>query len=321
MTTPDAPQENNAPAARKKGGRPKSATPNSNAADQLPKRTRAGRASGGNPLGPKRAGAGKKTKGAAKRPALKEIPNLQSGAEAGDEREDVDDFDDLDDGPGESSVHMSTPMTATKQPSKKTGSVEQVAEREKPKRGKAKIRRSIEEIPETQQPAAATSNMSKAQSRGLRKPKPAKQDTVIPETQPEPMDVDQAPAEQEVRRPGKKPPPRAKPQVASAPKRGAPSASRRRAGSTSDGEGGGNDSVSQRKCSDMQSKLESLQVKYDSLRDIAVTEAQSNFEKLRLKSEEGTTGTSSSPQQQSKPPSIMVLAPNLTRRHSRRDPH
>lgn len=65
-----------------------------------------------------------------------------------------------------------------------------------------------------------------------------------------------------------------------------PSLQRRRAGSTSDTER--SDPALRRKLGEMTKKYESLNVKYQDLRDIGLKEAERNFERLKKQSEEGT---------------------------------
>lgn len=290
MPTPDSGTENKDPTGKKKPGGSKAAAPTANTSKSKPSKPRRRRASGVNVLGPKRAAASKKTKATSKRPALKEkeIPNTQP--ETGNDTEDVDDFDDLaiaqDPGSG---GHMPTPASVTRQSAKKPD-LAQKPEDEKPKGRREKIRNSIEEIPETQQVVTASSNMSKAPSKRPRKPKPAKHET-IPETQPEPMDVDPSQVEDDLQQNDMRPPSKDK----SRPRTRAPSAQRRRAGSISDTERVGKDTALKRKYNDMMRKFENLQAKYDTLRDVGIVEAQSNFQKLKKQTDESTQGKRSWP--------------------------
>ena len=67
-----------------------------------------------------------------------------------------------------------------------------------------------------------------------------------------------------------------------------PAVARRRAGSASDTERGGNDSGLRRKLGEMTKKFESLEMKYQNLREVGTKEAESNFEKLKKQSEDRT---------------------------------
>ena len=69
-----------------------------------------------------------------------------------------------------------------------------------------------------------------------------------------------------------------------------PSVIRRRAGSASDTERTGNDPAIRRKLGEMTKKLDSLELKYNNLRDIGVKEAESNYDKLKAQSESKTKG-------------------------------
>lgn len=287
MPTPDSGRENQDPSGKKKSGRLKRATATRTKSKTSPQKSRGRCASGEMVLRPKRAAAGKKTKAASRRPALKEIPNTQP--KEGNETEDVDDFDDLADVQNAgSSGHIPTPTTASKQSPRKVDSAQKTSN-EKPERGRNKIRKSIEEIPETQPVEIASSNMSKAPTKRPRKPKPAKREA-IPETQPKPMDVDPLQAEDDIEPSTMKPSPKAKYSEAPETKIRAPLALREKTGNASDSERAGRDPLLRKKFNDLKRKFDNLQAQYDTLRGVGIVEAQSNFKKLKKQTDESTQG-------------------------------
>lgn len=65
---------------------------------------------------------------------------------------------------------------------------------------------------------------------------------------------------------------------------------RRRAGSASDTEQTGNDPALRRKLGETNKQLDNLEKRYNNLREVGVTEANANFEKLKVQSEAKTKG-------------------------------
>lgn len=254
---------------------------------------RSRRASAGTKLGAKRAGVEKRT-GTTKRPALKEITN----AKEVDDVEEVDDFDVLSDANVPSMPQLASPVA--QQPVSKRGRAEKKEKSEEKPRGRkgrppVVAQLIMKEIPETQEEVIVQSKLARTQSNATKNPRPAKRE-IVSETQPEPMEIEEtSPAEQEID-PIEDPTP--KPSRTAAPNKRAVSATRqrrapsvqRRAGSASDTERYGNDPTLRRKVGDLTKKLEALEVKYNTLRDIGVDDAETAFDKLKKQTDEKTKG-------------------------------
>lgn len=69
-----------------------------------------------------------------------------------------------------------------------------------------------------------------------------------------------------------------------------PTVARRRAGSASDTERGGNDPALRRKLGDMTKKFENLELKYRNLREVGIKEAEANFEKYKTQTQAKAKG-------------------------------
>ena len=69
-----------------------------------------------------------------------------------------------------------------------------------------------------------------------------------------------------------------------------PTVVRRRAGSASDTERAGSDPLLRRKLGDITKKFESLELKYNNLKEVGIEEAKVNFEKLKASSEAKSKG-------------------------------
>lgn len=123
---------------------------------------------------------------------------------------------------------------------------------------------------------------------------------VIPETQPEPMEIeptvlameDEVDEVDEVAAPTPRPAARTANRALSASKPRPAPAAHRRAGSASDTERdrGGSDPALRRKLGDMTKKFENLDMKYRNLREVGTKDAESNFEKLKRTSDERCKG-------------------------------
>lgn len=114
----------------------------------------------------------------------------------------------------------------------------------------------------------------------------------IPETQPEqeaePMDIEDSIEVEEIPE-SMPPPPRPSARRAQAASRTRqPSAGARRAGSVSDTE---RDPAMRRKVGDLTKKLEATTAKYETLKDVATSGKESNFEQLRKRTEQAAKGT------------------------------
>ena len=139
----------------------------------------------------------------------------------------------------------------------------------------------------------ASSVASKAAAR-KRNPAPEKEhlEEVIPETQQVPMDVDQSLASDE-RNKGTKPTAQVVAKRASRKPAEPNEMARKRAGSISDMEKGGSDPATRRRLGELTKKMENLDMKYKTLREVGIKEAEANFEKLKKHSEERSKGRSS----------------------------
>lgn len=294
---PTPPRSDANPAAKKKPGRPKTAAASACGARPNTRRKSSDKI------------AAQTTKPLSKREALKDISNTEPAD--GDETEEVDDFDVLsEDVPGDAQPpQQPTPLTQSKIASKSRGRKPKANMEDaetKPKRGRAKkVEKEprMEEISETQPDVSASSKLAKGATKGTKKPpKPAKRE--IPETQPEPeaeaMDIDRSAvpelAEQKTLPGPRRPSPDQRATAYANPSHRAVSRSGRRqpsvatgryarAGSTSDNDRN-NDASLRRKLNNMTQKFESLQSRYDTLRDVGIKDAETNFERLKRATDE-----------------------------------
>lgn len=231
----------------------------------------------------------KATRGAkALRAPLKDTTNIHKGSDT----EEVDDFDDLQ---GLSKAE-DTIMPPKKNVGKSTKPSAPPAQGKKGGRPKKNPTPALVEIPETQPDALPESeheiSEGVAKPRGRRPKKESEQETkddVARHDAPDPMEVDGA----EFKKPDL-PASRSEPVSSGLERATSRSVSRRRSGSIrpggrpravvrggsgSDTEGG--DALIRQKLQDVTQKLESLEVKYNELRDVAVVEAETNFDKLK----------------------------------------
>ena len=210
--------------------------------------------------------------------------------------DDLDDFDILSE-PNISTLLPSPP----KRPGRKGKAASAEPQALKPKTRKRgavapEVADERMEIPETQQEPAVQSKLARTASTATKQPKPAKREP-IPETQPEPMEVDETVAP--ISEPERIEDSVSKPYVhahktsfTTGRQRHAPS-SALKAGS--DTERGGNDPSLRRKVGDLTKKLEALEVKYNNVRDLSMTDAESAFDKLKRQSDEKSIGKCSIP--------------------------
>lgn len=114
--------------------------------------------------------------------------------------------------------------------------------------------------------------------------------TEIAETQAEPMDVDppSVPEDDEDAIPQSVY--RQINKLRATSKTRQPPVNRRRAGSASDTERNGTDPALRRKLGEMSKKVDSLELRYNKLREVGVKQAEANFEKLKAQSEAKTKG-------------------------------
>lgn len=289
--TPDSNQENIGSA--KKRGRPAKAT-----AKKITKSKAVGRRTSGNGIAPKKAAPKKKPP--TKRAPLKEQTNVQQA----EDTEEVDEFA----GGGNDDMAIDE-LVETKQPAKRKAPAKKAGKQSK--KNPVNQKNVVEEKP-AQQPKAmekdgefeytptATRQTKRPGRPAAQKPKantrqasvePPRQEKVIPETQVA-MEIDQSEAlgdgEDEdavplsVFR-------RTNNTRANAHQR-QPTVARRRAGSASDNERGGSDPATRRKLGEMTKKFEKLDMRYRTLREEGIIEANANFEKYKMQSQANAKG-------------------------------
>ncbi|KAF2431004.1 hypothetical protein EJ08DRAFT_207504 [Tothia fuscella] len=284
MPTPDS-QTENKPPTKRKAGRPKVTTAVVPAANKITKSKIAARRASGVTMPKKKAttAAATKQKG---RKVLEERTNVPAAAainDDGSETEEVDDFDDalavgrVKKG-GKASKMEVAPVKKSKAGKKaKVAELEFAAVVEKPvkvakaattapQKKSAKTKRALSpEIPETQ-PDPMDMDVDIEPTELLEK-----EETVIPEQEPEPVrkTATRQPTNQ-IRASSRQP--------------DVFTSHHRRAGSASDTERA-NDPALRRKLGDMTKKFENLDIKYRNLKEMGMNESSTNFEKLRKSSE------------------------------------
>ena len=290
MPTPDSNQENTEP-TKKAAGRPKTA------ATKARKTKPASRRLSG---GPKPKGAAKK-KVTGKRAPLKEQANGQQATEVEEVDDFVDEIPDTIDPP--SAVvfeeYVEELVEAKKHPAKRGISAKKPHQAVKDSAvTNTKVTENdgeFEYTPTAARQSKLTSKVSKKTTIDkIQAPVEVKgSEKVIPETQPAPMDIEPVEPPSGDAETGEDIPQSVYRQVNHAranSKQRQPTVARRRAGSASDTERGGNDPATRRKLVEMTKKFENLELKYRNLRDVGIKEAEANFEKLKKQSEEKTKG-------------------------------
>lgn len=273
LPTPDSNQENTAPA--KKKGRPKATA----------KRfTKAKRSSGGSST--TKTAPAPKSKAGAKRGPLKEKD--KDGQNSADEQEEkASALSDADAATDE----LNAPRRATKRKAQET-------KNERPAKAHAR-ERAVALVNDGEFQYTPTGNReAKAKGRaGMRTLGKTGQSSsvepshtrVIPDTQEDNVPVTQDPTDDE-----NEPAPQSayrKSNNATRPwRQRQPPPSRRRAPSASDTERAAGDPALRRRLGEMTRKYENIDHKYQILRDTRMTEAESNYEKLRKQSETNTKG-------------------------------
>lgn len=294
--TPDSNQENLGSA--KKRGRPAKAS-----AKKFKKSKTVGRRASGDSVPPNQIAPKKRT--VAKRAPLKE----QTSTQKADDTEEVDEFagDGKEDTAMDELIENQQPAKrkapakkAGKQPKKKPVEQEMV-ENEAGQQSKA-----IEKDGEFEYTPTATRQTKRPGRPAPQKPKssvrqpsaePRRQEKVIPETQFA-MEVDQTdPLEEHEENEDALPQSvfRRTNNVRENTHQRQPIVSRKRAGSASDSERGGNDPATRRKLGEMTNKFEKLEVKYRSLRETGIKEANANFEKYKTQVQANAKGKASFP--------------------------
>ncbi|KAK3082298.1 hypothetical protein LTS18_007854 [Coniosporium uncinatum] len=222
------------------------------------------RASGASTVAGKKAASKAVAK---KRTALTER-NAPNAIES--EIEEVSDFDEQDVREDARDRYVSEDEETAK-PTKKGRAI--------PKKNVKGVQRS--EIPARARGARPVSAQKKTKAKRVDEPT-----GMIPETQPEPMEIEQSELPEQTIVEDQYPEPAPKP--AARPRQPAPSRARsssrqpqpihRRAGSASDTE---RDPTLRRKLGEMTKKFESVDLKYRNIKEVGMTDAQTNFEKLR----------------------------------------
>ena len=288
--TPESNQEN-AGSAKKKV-RPAKAT--------AKKRTNAkatGRRTSGDLVGPKKALPKKKV--GVKRAPLKEQTNVQH---AGD-TEEVDEFA----AEGNEDMAMDE-LVENKQPAKRKAPAKKAGKQSK----KKPVGLNVVEDQPAQQPKTlekdgefeytpTAAGQKKRPGRAAQKPKanvrqtsiePHRQEKIIPETQAA-MDLDQSEAQEDDEEDEEVVPQsvyRRINNIGDRTHQRLPPVARRRAGSASDNERGGNDPATRRKLGEMTMKFEKLDMKYRTLKEEGIKEANANFEKYKTQSQANAKG-------------------------------
>ena len=294
--TPDSNQEN--VSSVKKKGRPAKAT-----AKKFAKTKATGRRTSGDSIPAKKA-APKKIVGA-KRAPLKEQINAQHA----EDTEEVDEFA----GEANEDVAMDE-LVEAKQPAKRKAPAKKAGKPSK-KKPVEKLK-PVEEEP-AQQPKAmekdgefeytptATRQSKRPGRAAAQKPKanvrqtsvePLRQEKIIPETQVA-MEIDQSVLPEEHAEGDEALPQsvfRRTNNVGENPYQRQPVVSRKRAGSASDNERGGNDPATRRKLGEMTTKFEKLELKYRTLREEGIKEANANFENYKTQAQANAKGKSHS---------------------------
>ena len=292
--TPDSNQENVGSA--KKRGRPAKAS-----AKKFTKSKTTGRRASGDLVPPKEAAPKKKT--AAKRAPLKD----QTSTQQAEDTEEVDEFA----GEGKEDTAMDE-LIETKQPAKRKAPAKKAGKQPKKKPVEQKMvekeagqqLNAIEKDGEFEYTPTAARQTKRPGRPAAQKPKsnvrqpsaePRRQEKIIPETQVA-MDVDQTdPLEENEENEDALPQSifRRTNNVRENTHQRQPIVSRKRAGSASDNERGGNDPATRRKLGEMTNKFEKLEVKYRSLREVGIKEANANFEKYKTQVQANARGKAS----------------------------
>jgi hypothetical protein len=244
--------------------------------------------------GAKKAGARKPS--GPKRKALEEQVNdqdMEAVQEDGAADEEIRETIELQDDVSEDDHHSASEAAPPKgQPTKKTGK-------------KANAETMVTQDGEFEYtPTIVRQSKLESKSKGRAK-KPAvvtknkplveitKSRAVVQEAQADAMEVDEfyvSAGEHAVDAPAVKPTSKATTQGRSESRHKQTTATRRRAGSASDTERTSSDPALRRKLGDMTKKFENVDLKYRNLREVGVTEANANMEKLRKQCDAATNG-------------------------------
>jgi hypothetical protein len=236
------------------------------------------RASGNSVLGVKKQGAGVAKKPAARtgRKALAELQHAN-----GSDTEEVDEFE----AESENAAPAEAKTSRRGRPPKAKPTEEAVEEA--PAR---KTRKAADTEPKKDTKAKAAPKSRATKRAPVSEPEPEPEAMAITETQPEPeldeMEIEQSIEVEEI--PESIPPPQ-RPSARRVQQRGAArqTSATRRAGSASDTE---RDPALRRKVGDLTRKLEAMTVKYDTLKEVASSGKESNFDQLKKRTEQTAKG-------------------------------
>ena len=290
--TPDSNTENKAPTRkpRAKAATKEKAMPATKPTAKGRPATR--RASGGSVTAAKKQNAG-----ISKKPGTRgRKPLGEKGNSNASDTEEVDEFGDADEAlPAQETVK---PIKRGR-PAKAKKAQEEEEQQDVEATVPAKKTHKVAEKPSTGTKAASKGRAAAAaKSRVAKKipePEPELEEEsevapdafTIPETQPEPMDIEESIEIDEVPE-TVPPPPRPIPRRQGRPAR-PPSVGQRRAGSVSDTE---RDPALRRKLGDLTKKLEAMTVKYDNLKEAATSGKESNFDQLKRRTDQVAKGKS-----------------------------
>jgi hypothetical protein len=268
MPTPDSAAENRG-AAKKGRGRPKAAPAKVTKA-KAPARRTSGRLSAKD-----KAPVEKKTK----RPALADKTNQQHASDT----EEVDDFDQPD--ATMEGTELEDTVVAVKEIKPKAMKKKPVGRPKAVKEISTTTNKSIDDTP--QEPKVEARPTKKGRQAKQPLPEEPSPEKIVQETQS--MEIDggadeEVEVEATVSRTARH---SARPRSDSRHRQ--PSLQRRRPGSASDTER--SDPALRRKLGEITKKYESLNIKYQDMREIGLKEAERNFERLRKQSEEKTKST------------------------------
>lgn len=312
IPTPDSASEN-VPPAKKSRARPKTAT------NKITKAKAPSRRTSGGSVAPARKGTTKQQKAAAsKRAALQEQINEQRLQTS--DTEELDDFEECEDSEMQNKGHVtsgdeldSSLIKPIKPKTKKAKAVRAArAQKEPGKRAKGAAN-GKHKVVHDQAPESAM-EVEKASKPRSRAPKVVRAPSVttaphyavfggqnqsfIAETQPAPMDMDDLNMADggESAEPTPRPPVRHSSRAPSVIRSHQPALSRRRDG-TVDPEpiGGGSEPALRRKLGEVTLKYENLDLRYRTLREVGIKEAEANFEKLRRQLNEKSEGMGPNP--------------------------
>ena len=299
MPTPDSNNENKAPARKGRGKAAQQAK-----AASTTKATAKGRSA------TRVTDTKTTTKKAPAKPGRKAAAERKNGADS-----DAEEADELEEDDVTEVAEPAKPAKRGRPPKAKRAQEEEEPAEEEPapaKRGRKAV--AAKEPVAKKEPKSKATAKSRSAKRGAES-EAEPEDFTIPETQAEPeddpMDIEDSVEVEEIPESMPPPPrPSARPSArrTAASRTRQPSDGARRAGSVSDTE---RDPAMRRKVGDLTKKLEAMTAKYETLKDVATSGKESNFEQLRKRTEQVAKGSSHRP-------SVLTTTTNLILRPRRR---